>query len=108
MGQNRVEYSLLEPLLMDSDTEQADLEFKPSCRRDHNGPLKVTKRIETCGRARLFVLIILAFLVLYVTIASSRVDLPQIIVRVPPDENEGNNCINHHPPTHLLSLCRPS
>lgn len=73
---------------MGSDNEaQADVQFKPGNRRDHAAPT-VANRGDTCGRARLFILAIFAFLILYITIASTQVDLPQIIVRVPPDENE--------------------
>lgn len=77
---------------MGSDNEaQVDVQFKPANRRDHAAAPTVSNRGDACGRARLFILAIFAFLILYITIASTQVDLPQIIVRVPPDENEGNH-----------------
>lgn len=91
MGLDQVEYSLLEPL-MGSDTEaqqqqQAEIGFSrtPAVQRQTAAAI----RNEACGRTRLFILSIFAFLLIYLTIATSHVDLPTIVVRVPPDENEG-------------------
>lgn len=85
MGLNQVEYSLLEPLMGSDNEAQVDVDYKPVSRST-----LAANRIESCGRTRLFILSIIAFLVIYVTIASSDVDLPTITVRVPPDENEGD------------------
>lgn len=88
MGLNQVEYSLLEPLMGSDGEDRAEIEFKPVPRST-----QAANRIETCGRTRLFILSIFAFLIIYLTIATSHVDLPQIVVRVPPDENPGERHI---------------
>lgn len=91
MGQKQqeVEYTLLDPL-MGSDSEiRQDIEFKPLNRRNHLALATNKIKNESCSRARLFVVAILAFIVIYVSIGISREDLPQIIVRVPPDDNGG-------------------
>lgn len=88
MVQNNVEYSLL----MASDAEgQNEFELRsPVTRRDPKMPSAVSTKIEACGKTRLFMLSLFATCLILITIASSRVQLPQIVVRVPPDENQGN------------------
>lgn len=86
---------------MGSDAEMQqdvlEFEFKPLNlnRRSSLDVEAITKdgggRFEhTCGKTRLLVLGLLAFVLVYVSIASTRVDLPTIIVHVPPDDVEGN------------------
>lgn len=81
-GMNQqVEYSLLEPL-MGSDAEGQEIAFKS--RKE-----VLANRVDTWGRARLFLLSIFAFLIIYVSIASSRITLEPIPVKIPPDDNKG-------------------
>lgn len=108
MGQKQqeAEYTLLDPLIgSDSETQaRQDIEFKPLNRRNHLTLATSKIRNESCSRARLFVLAIFAFIVIYVSIGVSREDLPQI-VRVPPDDNGGKAaCVGHRINPLYLSL----
>lgn len=88
MARGQVDYTLLEPLMDEALESGQDVDFKPN-RRDPRVTLSANTRSEQCNRVRLFILVVLAFILVYVSLGVTREDLPQAIVRVPPDDNGG-------------------
>lgn len=83
-----VEYTLLEPLIEGSDGEQ-EVNYKQLARKAPNA-----NRSETCGRMRFFLLGLFAFFLVYVSLSSARETLPQIVVKLPPDDVNGKcSCV---------------
>lgn len=84
----------MEPLLGSDNEDRGSIEFKPVSATTTKDHFPITsaaaRRSETWGRARLVIVTLVAFLLIYVSIASSGIELPQVvIVHVPPDENPG-------------------
>lgn len=82
----------MEPLLAsDNDESQNGIEFKPPTvtTKDRYPTTACQRRNETCGRVRLLIVTFIAFILICVSIASTGVELPPMVVHVPPDENPG-------------------